>query len=96
MQKAGSTLRCSRTVPQSSTDRALLRLTSEFGRDPVYSERYGRQRTYTAEALSIAEAGQDYKKKVKNLKRKKAPSSTADAAELGALIIGIGTGKNKS
>ena len=44
-QKAGSTQGCSRTVPQFSTDRALRRLTSEFGRDPVYSARYGRQRT---------------------------------------------------
>ena len=43
-KKAGGTQGCSRTVPQSSTDRALRRLTSEFGRDPVYSARYGRQR----------------------------------------------------
>ena len=41
-KKASSTQGCSRTVPQSSTDRALRRLTSEFGRDPVYSARYGR------------------------------------------------------
>ena len=44
--KAGGTQGCSQTVPQSSTDRALRRLTSEFGRDPVYSTRYGRQRLY--------------------------------------------------
>ena len=43
--KASGTQGCSRTVPQFSTDRALRRLTSEFGRDPVYSARYGRQRT---------------------------------------------------
>jgi len=33
--------RC-RMVTQFSTDRALRRLTSEFGRDPVRSPRYGR------------------------------------------------------
>ena len=43
-EKASGTQGCSRTVPQFSTDRALRRLTSEFGRDPVYSARYGRQR----------------------------------------------------
>ena len=42
--KAGSTLRSSRAVPHPSTNRALRRLTSEVGRDPVYSTRYGRQR----------------------------------------------------
>ena len=42
IEKAGGTQGCSQTVPQSSTDRALRRLTSEFGRDPVYSTRYGR------------------------------------------------------
>ena len=30
--------------PHSSTNRALRRLTSEVGRDPVHSTRYGRQR----------------------------------------------------
>ena len=44
MQKADSTLRSSRAVPHPSTDRALRRLTSEVGRDPVHSTRYGRQR----------------------------------------------------
>ena len=44
--KADSTLRASRAVPHPSTDRALRRLTSEVGRDPVHSTRYGRQRTY--------------------------------------------------
>ena len=44
-QKADSTLRSSRAVPHPSTNRALRRLTSEVGRDPVYSTRYGRQRT---------------------------------------------------
>ena len=43
-QKASSTLRSSRAVPHPSTNRALRRLTSEFGRDPVHSTRYGRQR----------------------------------------------------
>ena len=43
-RKAGSTLRSSRAVPHPSTNRALRRLTSEVGRDPVYSTRYGRQR----------------------------------------------------
>ena len=41
-QKASSTLRASQAVPHPSTDRALQRLTSEFGRDLVYSLRYGR------------------------------------------------------
>ena len=41
-KKASSTLRASQAVPHPSTDRALQRLTSEFGRDPVYSLRYGR------------------------------------------------------
>ena len=44
-QKADSTLRSSRAVPHPSTNRALRRLTSEVGRDPVHSTRYGRQRT---------------------------------------------------
>ena len=43
-KKAGSTLRSSRAVPHPSTTRALRRLTSEVGRDPVHSTRYGRQR----------------------------------------------------
>ena len=42
--KADSTLRSSRAVPHPSTNRALRRLTSEVGRDPVHSTRYGRQR----------------------------------------------------
>ena len=42
--KADSTLRSSQAVPHPSTNRALCRLTSEVGRDPVYSTRYGRQR----------------------------------------------------
>ena len=42
--KAGSTLRSSRAVPHPSTNRALRRLTSEVGRDPVHSTRYGRRR----------------------------------------------------
>jgi hypothetical protein len=43
-QKADSTLRCSQAVPHPSTNRALSLLTSEVGRDPVHSTRYGRQR----------------------------------------------------
>ena len=43
-KKADSTLRCSQAVPHPSTNRALRRLTSEVGRDPVYSTRYGRRR----------------------------------------------------
>ena len=42
--KSGSTLRSSRAVPHPSTNRALRRLTSEVGRNPVHSTRYGRQR----------------------------------------------------
>ena len=42
-QKADSTLRCSQAVPHPSTNRALRRLTSEVGRDPVHSTRYGRR-----------------------------------------------------
>ena len=44
--KAGSTLRSSRAVPHPSTNRALRRLTVEFGRDPVHSTRYGRWRHF--------------------------------------------------
>ena len=44
MIKADSTLRTSQAVPHPSTNRALCRLTSEVGRDPVHSTRYGRQR----------------------------------------------------
>ena len=46
--KADSTRRASRAVPHPSTDRALRRLTSEVGRDPVHSTRYGRQRKQCA------------------------------------------------
>ena len=42
--KADSTPRTSQAVPHPSTNRALCRLTSEVGRDPVHSTRYGRQR----------------------------------------------------
>ena len=53
LEKAGSTLRSSQAVPHPSTNRALRRLTSEFGRDPVHSTRYGRQRVlvHTARGL---------------------------------------------
>ena len=43
-RKADSTLRSSQAVPHPSTNRALRRLTSEVGRDPVHSTRYGRRR----------------------------------------------------
>ena len=43
-QKASSTQRDSQAVPHPSTNRALHRLTAEFGRDPVCSMRYGRWR----------------------------------------------------
>ena len=36
--RVSSTLRPSRAVPHPSTNRALRRLTSEFGRDPVHSQ----------------------------------------------------------
>lgn len=36
-KKAVSTRRGSQAVPDPSTNRALRRLTSEFGRDPVFS-----------------------------------------------------------
>ena len=42
IHKADSTLGYSQAVPHPSTNRALRRLTSEFGRDPVHSTRYGR------------------------------------------------------
>ena len=41
-EKAVSTRRGSQAVPDPSTNRALRRLTSEFGRDPVFSTQYGR------------------------------------------------------
>ena len=44
--KAGGTLRSSRAVPHPSTNRVLRHLTSEVGRDPVHSTRYGRQRCW--------------------------------------------------
>ncbi len=48
--KPGSTLRSSRAPPHLSTNQALRRLTSEVGRDPVRSRRYGRQRFRVAGA----------------------------------------------
>ena len=44
-ERADSTLRSSWAIPHPSTNRAQRRLTSEVGRDPVHSTRYGRQRT---------------------------------------------------
>ena len=43
-KKASSTPRDSQAVPHPSTNRALRCLTAEFGRDPVFSTRYGRWR----------------------------------------------------
>ena len=57
LQKAGSTLRSSRAVPHPSTNRALRRLTSEVGRDPVHSTRYGRQRSRTMLSMQRAVLG---------------------------------------
>ena len=42
IEKASSTLRASQAVPHPSTDRALRRLASGFGRARAYSSRYGR------------------------------------------------------
>ena len=47
-QKASSTPRDSQAVPHPSTNRALRCLTAEFGRDPVFSTRYGRWRSIEA------------------------------------------------
>ena len=41
--KAGAILRSSRTAPHPGANRALRRLTSEVGKDPVRSARCGRQ-----------------------------------------------------
>ena len=41
-KKVNGTRRASQAVPHPSTDRALRRLTSEFGWDRVYSTQYGR------------------------------------------------------
>jgi hypothetical protein len=46
MTKTLSALRRSQVVSHLSTTRARYRLTSEFGRDPVLSVQYGRQRYY--------------------------------------------------
>ena len=53
VEKARSTLRTSQAVPHPSTIRALQRLTSEFGRDPVYSLRYGRERNTCLPAVGV-------------------------------------------
>ena len=63
-QKASSTLRSSRAVPHPSTNRALRRLTSEFGRDPVHSTRYGRWRRFWVNLDQQSKRGR--RKKVKN------------------------------
>ena len=49
-QKASSTPRDSQAVPHPSTNRALRCLTAEFGRDPVFSTRYGRWHQVLAES----------------------------------------------
>ena len=51
MAKAGSTLKSSRAVPHPSTNRALRRLISEVGREPVHSMRYGRQRAHFSDSF---------------------------------------------
>ena len=53
-QKASSTQRASQAVPHPSTDRALQRLASEFGRDLAYSLRYGRWRRNYCESDLVA------------------------------------------
>ncbi len=53
--KADSTLRSSQAVPHPSTNQALRRLTSEVGRDPVHSTRYGRQRPCCSKVLLLPE-----------------------------------------
>ena len=58
--KAGSTLRSSRAVPHPSTNRALRRLTSEVGRGPVHSTRYGRQRRTTQHNASKGRTDQPH------------------------------------
>ena len=55
--KADSTLESSQAVPHPSTNRALCRLTSEVGRDPVHSTRYGRRRRVSALNRSIFKFG---------------------------------------
>ena len=45
-KNANGTRRTSQAVPHPSTDRALRRLTSEFGWDRVYSTQYGRWQKY--------------------------------------------------
>ena len=73
---AVSTLRSSQAVPHPSTNRALCRLTSEVGRDPVYSTRYGRRRDkYREKDQNI------YKKK--NTQRRR----TADRAHGGLQAV---------
>ena len=42
IEKVNGTLRASQAVPHPSTNRALRRLTSEFGWDRVHSTQYGR------------------------------------------------------
>ena len=54
-------------VPQPSTNRALRRLTSEVGRDLVYSARYGRQRPRLRELHSPMALGPKYHKKMVTL-----------------------------
>ena len=54
--KADSTRRSSQAVPHPSTNRALCRLTSEVGRDPVLSTRYGRRQMRVFEQHCVARA----------------------------------------
>ena len=62
-KKASSTLRTSRAVTHPSTIRALWCLTSEFGRDPVFSSQYGRWRV--SELCSKCRKPLKKKKKIK-------------------------------
>ena len=59
--KADCTLRSSQAVPHPSTNRALRRLTSEVGRDLVYSTRYGRQREVMHATMCSRPNRQTYK-----------------------------------
>ena len=56
--KADSTRRSSQAVPHPSTNRALRCLTSEVGRVPAYSTRYGRQQRTPANEATHSKQGQ--------------------------------------
>ena len=73
-KKASSTPRDSQAVPHPSTNRALRRLTAEFGRDPVYSTRYGRWR-------KTEDSGDSRRKTAPTCGRKHDGARVADAWE---------------